>query len=335
MNETLTIDGATVLVTGATGFIGHHLVQDLVGRGARVHCLVRKSSDASGLKEEGIRLHFGDLAEGPPPREALAGADYLFHCAGLTKAKTRKEYFLANALACRHLYEACGAHARNIKGIIHLSSLASAGPTPNGAPLTEASPCRPITYYGRSKLEGENIARDFASSLPICILRPPVVYGPREKNFFTFLKTIKNGIRLRIGTAPRTLSLIHVEDLVRAMLAAAERPPEAGSVFFVTDGGVYSWDEVSDTAMHHLRVRCRSITLPEGGLALAALVMEALGRLRKEAPLFDRQRVKDIRQSSWTASPEKFFAHYRFQPKFDMQTGLGETLGWYRENRWL
>ncbi len=335
MNEISTIDGATVLVTGATGFIGHHLVEDLVGRGALVHCLVRESSDVSGLEKAGVRLHFGDLAKSAPPREALEGADYLFHCAGLTKAKTRREYFLANALACRHLYQACETHAPNIRSVIHLSSLASAGPTPNGAPLTEASLCRPITYYGRSKLEGEDIARAFSSSLPICILRPPVVYGPREKNFFTFLKAIKNGIRLRIGTAPRTLSLIHVADMVSAMLAAAERPPEAGAVFFVTDGQVYSWDEVSDAAMHHLRVRCRSITLPEGGLALAALVMETLGRLRKEAPLFDRQRVKDIRQSSWTASPDKFFTHYRFEPKFDMRTGLADTLGWYRENRWL
>jgi len=335
MKDISTIDGATALVTGGTGFIGLHLVHDLVRRGATVRCLVRRSSDTRGLEKAGARLHVCDLTEDAPPGEALRGADYVFHCAGLTKAKSRGEYFRANAQACRTLYQACAEHAPGIKAIVHLSSLASAGPAPDGAPLTEDGLCRPITHYGRSKLEGENIAREFAASLPICILRPPVVYGPREKNFFTFLKAIKKGFRLCVGSAPRTLSLIHVDDLVSAMHTAALNPPGAGDVFFVTDGQVYSWDEVSDAAARHLRVRCRSITLPESGLALAGLVMEALGSFTKDAPLLDRQRVKDIVQSSWTASPEKFFSRYRFQPKFDMRSGLADTLTWYRDNHWL
>jgi len=335
MNDNLTIDGATVLVTGGTGFIGHHLVEALVGRGARVHCLVRASSDTRGLERAGVHLHQVDLAESGPPKEALGEAEHVFHLAGLTKAKSRSAYFLANARASENLYRACQLHGGKLKSVIHLSSLASAGPTANSAPLTEAAVCRPITHYGKSKLAGEKIAALYAKSLPICILRPPVVYGPREQNFFTFLKAIKKGFSIQVGRRTRTLSLIHVEDLVRAMLAAAQNPPEPGAVFFVTDGAVYSWNEVAAAAMQHLNVRCRSVTLPEGALAFAGLVMETLGRLGKDAPLFDRQRVKDIRQSAWTASPEKFFSHYRFQPKFNMHDGLGQTLGWYRENRWL
>ena len=187
MNGTSSLENSTVVVTGASGFIGSHLVDYLVQQGCFVHALIRKTSDHKWLKvSDQVKYHIADLEkEQPLPLPFLKQADYLFHCAGLTKAKTRKRYFRSNVYACESLYERCAAVGANLKAIVHLSSLAAAGPSNQGVASQEKFSCRPITYYGESKLMGEEIAMKYTPSLPIVVIRPPVVYGPRELNFLT------------------------------------------------------------------------------------------------------------------------------------------------------
>ncbi|SVC09181.1 uncharacterized protein METZ01_LOCUS262035, partial [marine metagenome] len=172
-----------------------------------------------------VKIHVIDLLKNSPI-DCLKEADYLFHCAGLTQAKTRNEYFYSNANSCEILYERCLATGNNLKAIIHLSSLAAAGPSIEGEPAQEKNLCNPVTYYGESKLAGEKIALKYASSLPIVIIRPPVVYGPREKNFFVYLKSLSQGWNIKVGTSRRELSLVYVADIVRAMVQAAVCYPQ-------------------------------------------------------------------------------------------------------------
>ncbi len=334
MNENASIDGATVLVTGATGFIGKNMVERLVARQCTVHCLVRETSDVTGLKRPNVHLTTGDLLE-PLPADLLKQADFLFHCAGLTLAKGREEYFKANTQACEILYESCVKHAEKLKRVVHLSSLAAVGPSSLAHPVHEGSPCHPVTHYGKSKLAGEVIAKHHAESIPIVILRPPVVYGPGEKNIFTFFKSIAKGWNIEMGTGDRVLSLIHVEDLIDAMLAAAEQHSESGSAFFTTDGNEYPWAEVARQTARILKIEPRTIHISEKWMPLIGIFTEFYSIFSSQPPLLDRQKMIDIRQSTWTASAEKFFKHYQFQPKYDLKTGLEQTLGWYKEHRWL
>jgi len=329
------IDGSTVFVTGATGFIGSHLVDHLLQKNCTVLCLVRKTSSQEYLQSIGAQLHAGNLNEPQSYQSLLDQADYVFHCAGLTKARNCKEYFESNAEVCRPLYRACAERSRRIKAVVHLSSLAAVGPSASNQPVDENSSCRPLTHYGKSKLAGEEIALSFSSDLPMVVLRPPVVYGEREENFFTYLKSIQRGWIFIVGKAQRHLSLIYVEDLVRGMVRAATPPTETQRVFFITDGHNYSWDDVAEVAMRVLNVRARRITIPENVLVLAACLSEGWARLGSQAPLFDRQRVIDIRQSSWTASAAQFFEQYSFQPHYDLSKGLTKTLNWYRQQGWF
>lgn len=336
MNASASIDHSTVLVTGASGFIGTHLIDRLVNQGCIVHCLVRKTSNLKWIDSSRVQLHYADLTRPNPDEDFLQDVDYVFHCAGLTKAKTCEEYFRINADACRPFYETLANKGKRLKAVVHLSSLAAVGPA--GGPdqvVDENTPCRPITYYGKSKLAGENIAREFSSSLPVIVLRPPVVYGPREKNFFLYLKSIHRGWTLRVGKVRRVLSLIHVHDLVRAMVQATEIPAADENVFFITDGKTYSWEDVVETATRYLKVRPRTITLSEKTLGRIAKLSEALARLTHRTPLLDSQRTLDICQSAWTASPEKFFARFKFQPEWDLSSGLPKTLEWYQQQRWI
>lgn len=331
MNQNSTIDHSTVLVTGASGFIGSHIVDALLQRHCTVHCLVRRTSDLRWLDRTKVQLHYGNLEKPFSLKEGLEKTDYLFHCAGLTRAKSRREFFRINATACKTLYEECLEHGKRLKRIIHISSLASVGPALPDQPVDENTPCKPLTYYGKSKLAGEEIARQFSSSLPLIILRPPIVYGPREINFFVFIDGIAKGWNLQMGHKNRVLSLIYIMDLVQAMLRAAIRPSSGNDLFFITDGNFYHWDDVVETASNVLNIRPRSIRIPDRLLGFIGLLLEFISIYQKNPPLLDRQRIIDIRQSTWTASSEKFFDHFEFQPQYDLQKGLKETVDWHKK----
>ena len=335
MSEILSLKNAAVVVTGATGFIGSHLIDYLVGQGCTIHALVRGTSDQRWLNKSGqVKIHVVDLAQSSSI-SCLEKADYLFHCAGLTKAKTRDDYFCGNVYSCEVLYERCVAIGGNLKAIVHLSSLAAAGPSTQGEAVQEKNPCKPVTYYGESKLAGEKIALKYASSLPIVIIRPPVVYGPREKNFFVYLKALSQGWNIKIGTTRRELSLIYIADVVRAMVQAAVCYPKNEKIYYVTDGEHYLWSDISNSAMKILNVRAKKLVIPEVLLPLFSCFFEALAWFGSKPPLFDRQRMIDICQTSWIASPKAFFESHKFQPKYNLVKGLKETIDWGKKNNWL
>jgi nucleoside-diphosphate-sugar epimerase len=335
MNEISSLENTTVVVTGSAGFIGSHLVDCLVEHGCDVHALVRESSDQKWLnKSDRVKVHVCDLLQNSPI-DCLQEADYLFHCAGLTKAKTRNDYFDGNVNSCEILYKRCLVNGRNLKAIIHLSSLAAAGPSIEGEPALETNQSNPVTYYGESKLAGEKVALKYASSLPIVIIRPPVVYGPREKNFFIYLKTLSHGWNLTVGSSRRELSLIYVADIVRAMVQAAVCYPQSSRLYYVTDGEAYAWKDISDSAMQTLNVRAKSLVIPEILLPFFSFFFEALALFGSKPAVFDRQRVIDICQTSWVASPKIFFESHKFKPKYDLEKGLKETIDWCKKNSWL
>ena len=335
MSEILSLKNAAVVVTGSTGFIGSHLIDYLVGHGCTIHALVRETSDQRWLnKSDQVKVHVVDFAKSSSI-SCLEKADYLFHCAGLTKAKTRDDYFCGNVFSCEVLYERCVAIGSNLKAIIHLSSLAAAGPNVQGEAAQEKDPCKPVTYYGESKLAGERIALNYSSLLPIVIIRPPVVYGPREENFFIYLKTLSQGWNIKIGTTRRELSLVYVTDLVRAMVRAAVCYPKNEKIYYVTDGEHHTWNDISGSAMKILNVRAKALFIPKVLLTFLSIISETLAWFGPKPALFDRQRVIDICQTSWIASPKSFFESHDFQPKYNLAKGLKETIDWGKKNNWL
>ena len=335
MKNTSSLENSTVVVTGASGFIGSHLVDYLVEHGCIVHAVIRETSDRRWLnKSDQVKIHIADL-EKNFPQPCLGKADYLFHCSGVTKAKTREKYILGNSYSCENLYERCAVAGHNLKKIIHLSSLAAAGPSRQGTPVDEKTPCKPITYYGESKLLGEEVAISYFSSLPIVILRPPVVYGPRELNFFVYLKTLSKGWNIKIGTLRRELSLIYVSDLVRAMIQAALYHPQSQRIYFITDGESYTWNNVAESAIQNFDMKFNNVALPELILSFLANAAEALAWFSSKPALFDRQRMLDLRQKSWVASSSAFYESHTFEPKYSLEKGLKETIEWYKHNNWL
>lgn len=335
MPQTDSLDGSTVFVTGATGFIGSHLVDALLDRNCEVHCLVRPNSNTRWLDLPRLHPHSGTLNNHPDYAEGLKRADYVFHCAGVTQAKSEQEYLHTNAHGCAAFYQACVENKSSIKRIIHLSTTGAVGPGPLDGLLDETTPCHPVTDYGASKLAGEVIALSFSSLLPVIILRPPKVYGERETKLVPYFKTLQRGYVVQFGKVERRFSMIYVKDLVQAMLDAAVGPLDNPKVFMISDGESHNWDSFPRTALKVLGNPARQLILPEIALDAAARMSELGGWIRRKPPLLDRQRVIDMRQPSWVVSSDLFFKHYSFKPQYNLHEGLSRTIEWYRTHNWL
>lgn len=322
-------------VTGATGFVGSHLAEALVSEGHEVRILARKTSDSAWIKDLDVESVTGDLEDKKSLEKAVSGMDWIFHVAGLTKARRLHSYMKANALGTLNLLEACAKMKKLPLRVVLLSSLAAWGPNSPSCPRGETEPCSPVSHYGLSKARAEELACGFASSLPLVILRPTAVYGPRDKDVLAFFRMVKKGWFIRLGAQERYICMIHVRDLVRAILLAAQTPVPSGSVYPISDGEVHTWSKVAETLAGIMGVRVKTVNLPFTLAWTAALLSELCSWVLGLPPLYNREKLKEMLQPGWTCSIEKSRAELGFQPAIPLEEGLRETYLWYRNKGWL
>jgi len=322
-------------VTGATGFIGSFLAEELLKKGYQVRCLVRKSSNLRWLKDLNLEYHYGSLQDAESLQKGLAGCHYVFHLAGLTKARTEQEYFQGNFEGTRNLVDAAVMYKRDIKRFIYVGSQAATGPSPTVKPIDENHTPQPLTYYGKSKLAGEQYCQERGSGLPVTVIRPPVVYGPRDTDVLEFFRTVSKGIIPRLGRQERYLSLIHVRDLVRGIIMAAENPRAAGQIYFICNQQIYSWRDIAATTLKVLNKKGYHITVPVFLIKLVATASEGIAAISKKPALLNHQKVIEMEQDYWTCSAEKAKQQLGFINQIDLEQGIAETLNWYKEHKWM
>lgn len=334
----------SVLVTGATGFIGTRLVERLVERGARVACLVRETSDTSRLEALGVDLRLGSLGDGASLGAALEGVDAVYHLAGLVHGARLEDFLKVNADGAERLCHAAAVQPTP-PTVLLVSSLAATGPSPPGEPHDESTTPAPISFYGQSKLAGEHAARRLADRLPLSILRPPVVFGPGDRDGLMLFKTLR---RFPLHLVPQMkglpLSLVYVDDLVEAMIAVAERgervaagaePDDPRGLYFAADPAASSYAEmgrlVGAALGKKVWVFCRR-KYPFLPLAIAG---DLIGKLRGKAPLFGMDKLREASASGWVCDPAKITTTLDWKPGAPLAERYRETLAWYREAGWL
>ncbi len=323
------------LVTGANGFVGSHLVEGLLEKGYQVRCLVRKTSNLKWLSGLEVEYVYGDIAQKDSLKEAVRNVDFIFHSAGLTKAKTKEDYFKANAEGTKNLIETCIAENPKLKRFVYISSQAAAGPGIDIRPTDETASCRPVTYYGESKWEGEKIALNYINRLPITIIRPPAVYGPRDTDMLGFFKVVNSGFRISFGLGESYISLVHVKDLVYGIILAAENPKAVGQTYSIADNRVYSWREAFNIIAGALNKKTIPLRIPKSFVFFLAFLAENFSRLLGRVPAFNTQKAKEITQRYWGLDISKAKTELEFIPKFPLDKGAAETVKWYKEKGWL
>lgn len=324
-------------LTGGTGFVGSHLAEELLARGYQVRAMVR--SDPKWLKGLDVELVKGDLFDTAMIRQALEGVDRVFHVAGLTRARTQEELDRANVEGTLRLLEAV-RQTPGVRQTLITSSLAAVGPCSRppapATPLSEVDRLQPISRYGESKARMEVALAEEFEDLPITIVRPPAVYGPREADIFTVIRT---AARQRIfpivgrGEVPQ-MSLVHVRDLVRGMADAGEHEEAAGETFFISSEKDYSWNEIADAVEVALGQRLYRIRVPHGIVTPVGAVVETLGAAMGVYPALNREKARESAET-WLCSVDKARQMLGYRQQISLEEGMTETVRWYRENGWL
>jgi len=323
-----------VLVTGATGFIGSHLADALTKSGLTVKALVRDPGRLRWLGDiNGVEVCRGSLESTDSLAEAVRDVEIIYHTAGMITARNEKEYFDVNAAGTENLLDAAERSARSLERFVLVSSLAAAGPGRPDAPLDESASPRPITPYGRSKLAGEEIALKRSSRLPVTIVRPPAVYGPRDAGVFTFFKLASLGIIPIPGFGRRMVSLAYVEDLVQGILKAGTHPLATGKTYFITSGD-HEWDEVA-RALKSAVGKGVIVRLPVALLYAAALLNEAAGRMTGTARTLNIHKARELKQRAWLCSSRRAMDELGYNPGFTLEKGMKITAEWYRKAGWI
>ncbi len=324
-----------VLVTGGTGFVGSHLVELLLRKGRDVTCLVRDPDRLQWLTGLKVRIVQGDCVNpaslGPAVREMSA----VFHVAGLTKAQRARDYYAVNQAGTANLLEACARYNPGLKKFLLVSSLAAAGPSPDGKPVMTGDAPRPITDYGRSKLLAEEVTLRYKDIFPVVILRPSAVYGPRDRDMFELFRWASRGLTVEIGSGEHYINPCYVEDLTTAMLLAAEQDTGSSGIYFVAENRPYSWSEFREALLLTGSIKARTIKIPYAAAYLIGLASE-FGSLFKSKPaLTNRQKVREAAQKYWVCDTNKTEKELGFRTEYPLHKGLENTWQWYRDNKWL
>ena len=323
-----------ILVTGATGFIGSHLVDKLLTKGHTVYCTKRKSSKTQWLSNKNIEWIDFDLFS---PHETLipSDIDIIYHSAGLVAARNEQEYININAFSSVELANQALTQTKDLKKFVYISSQAAMGPSKSlKKPVTEADQMNPITAYGRSKMIAENKLSEI-KDLPYSIASPSAVYGERDKAVLTIFQTTKYGIEAHIGRNDKYVSLVNVHDLVNGIILVGEKGKNSEK-YFISSDEFYNWsyllEEISKSLNKTNTIR---INLPHSIVFKLATLSEFLGKLSGSVPVFNKDKGIDITREFWTCSIQKAINDLNYKQQISIPDGFSQTVDWYKQHKWL
>lgn len=326
-----------VLVTGATGFVGSHVVDVLLARGIDVSYIARATSNHRWLEGKPVQLVEGSLYDLGSLKKALDGVDVVIHVAGQTAGRSEEDFRRGNQVATQNLIDAVRSYRPNLQRFVHISSMAVTGPASSeGEPNTESSPLRPITAYGRTKKLAEEVIHDAMGDIPCTIIRPPAVYGPRDEATLTFFASVAKGLAPLIGFDNKKVSLVHIRDLARGIADASFAETAVGQTYFVSSDEWYTWPQIADvTATVVGRKRLFTVRLPHPLVLAIAGTSGAFGRFAKKPPVLDYEKGIDMIQSYWICTTDKARRDFGYRQQVSLEEGILETVTWYREQGWL
>jgi len=325
-----------VLVTGASGFLGSHVAEQLAGEGHEVRLLLRRTSSrewVSGIQYEEAP---GDITDPASLPAAVAGVDTVVHAAGLVKARNEAEFAAVNATGTGNLLRAAEDHAPDVKRFVYVSSLAAHGPSPDGKPRAIDAQPNPITAYGRTKLAGEDLTRRSALATRAVILRPPAVYGPRDPALVPFFRFARWRVAPLLMGGRNRISVVYGADAARAIATAATAEAAInGKTYTMDDGAVHTWRDLLAAVEAAVGHRALALSCPLWTFEAAAAASEAFGLVARRAVSLTREKVREMAQQHWVCESEALRRDLGWSPATPINEGARLTVAWYKHHHWI
>jgi nucleoside-diphosphate-sugar epimerase len=325
----------TVLLTGATGFLGSHVAEALLVEGWAVRCTVRKTSNLRWIESLPVERVTADVRSAAELAVALEGVDVVVHSAGLTRAKSDADYFAVNAEGTQGL--ALGAVDAGVRRFVLVSSLAARGPDRRASDRGPPGD-RPTSAYGESKLAGERrlfqVLSEQTGATQGVILRPGGIYGPRDEDSLNLFKVAKTGM-LPVPTSKGRLQPVYVKDVADAVIRAVARPEVDLKPIPIVGPEIVSWADMGEALGNAVGKPVRLVKIPNAIWQVGGTVAEAAARLVRMPPQFDRRTADDLSRLDWTADPREAEASLGWRATTRLREAMEETGRWYREHGWL
>ncbi|MGD0524883.1 MAG: NAD-dependent epimerase/dehydratase family protein [Polyangiaceae bacterium] len=324
-----------VLVTGGSGFLGGHIVEALSARGDEVRALVRKTSNTGHLEKlPRVELFEGSIEQVDRVTEAVDGVDAIVHSAGIVKARGTDEFFAVNVGGTSNLVEAARKRGKSLKRFVHVSSLEACGPSADGTPVPPDQE-NPVTAYGRSKLAAEKVVLSAKDQMPVVILRPAGIYGPRDGEALELIKAVKRGLFPVINGGRSKGVWVYATDCANVCVRAIEADVPSGRVYFVDDGcGAIDASTMFADFERALGKKAVRAPLPMPVFRSVARGVELFGRLTNRPVMLTREKANMLVQD-WVCSSESTRKDLGWQPAVPWSEGVPKAIAWYRDNGWL
>jgi nucleoside-diphosphate-sugar epimerase len=304
------------LVTGASGFVGGHLAEALALQKVKVKLLVRATSKLAFKPTANMELYYGDVTDLESLRKAMKGVQVVYHLAGVLRGSDFSVYRNVNAEGTRKV---CQAAAENkVKRLVCVSSLSAAGPSTESGPIDETIFPKPVSFYGQTKLMGEDIALSYQQHYPVTVLRPGAVYGPRETDIFEYFKMVASGLVVIGG--------------------AAHSKKAEGKTYFVSDGQSYYWGDITKVIGKALNKSYATLKLPLGLVKIVAVIGDVISGLTGKSilpPIVSSDKMKEASVPGWACNNRKLREELGFKPKVDIKAGIQKTVESYISAGWL
>lgn len=332
-----------IIITGASGFIGGFLVEKALELDFKTWAGVRKNSNRDYLQDDRISfidLNFGNKKELTEQlkdfKKSIGHIDYIIHNAGVTKCIDNNDFERINYQYTVNLIDALKEADCVPDKFVLMSSLSAygLGDEISYTPIKATDIPHPNTMYGISKLRAEQYLEK-TTDFPYIILRPTGVYGPREKDYYLMLKTIKSGLDVGAGFKPQHLTFIYVKDLVCTAFKALESQL-TGKAYFVADGDVYTDEQYTALIKNLLgKKHVVRIKVPLCLLKIISVMSENISKITKKPSTLNGDKYKIMKQRNWECDIEPLRKDMQFVPQYNLKKGLQESIEWYKNNGWL
>jgi nucleoside-diphosphate-sugar epimerase len=327
----------TILVTGATGFLGSHIAEQLSQSGKKVRALVRETSNTRFLSTlDNVEFVYGSVDERESCRRACEGVEGIIHSAGLVKAKSSDEFRRVNTEGTENLLRGA-EQAGSVKRFVFVSSQAVAGPSDTaGTPVRSGYEGEPVTAYGRSKLAAEKLLISAKKEVHSVILRPPAIYGPRDGEILIFFKAVKSGVLPLTNPLDAMYSMIYGPDCAKACISALSANVESGTTLFLDDGHPVTFKEMIEQVEAALGTKAwLRLPLPKQLVKGAAALTEAYGKITNQAVMLTLDKCNELHATGWVCDGSEARAALGWEPTVRFREGVKITADWYKKEGWL